>query len=43
MANPNEEIDMSKIVGSFKVGKEKADLTELFDKMQIAVVGRDDG
>jgi pre-rRNA-processing protein TSR1 len=28
-------------VGSFKVGKDN--LTELFDKLQIAVVGRDDG
>ena len=28
-------------MGSFKVGKDN--LTELFDKLQIAVVGRDDG
>ena len=41
MDNPNEEVDMSQVVGSFKVSKDN--LTELFDKLQIAVVGRDDG
>ena len=41
MVNPNEEVDMSQVVGSFKVSKDN--LTELFDKLQIAVVGRDDG
>jgi hypothetical protein len=41
MVNPNEEVDMSQVVGSFKVGKDN--LTELFDKLQIAVIGRDDG
>jgi len=40
MVNPNEEVDMSQVVGSFKVSKDN--LTELFDKLQIAVVGRDD-
>ena len=41
MVNPNEEVDMSQVVGSVKVSKDN--LTELFDKLQIAVVGRDDG
>ena len=41
MVNPNEEVDMSQVVGSFKVSKDN--LTDLFDKLQIAVVGRDDG
>ncbi|MFO0116496.1 MAG: hypothetical protein ACK521_02380 [bacterium] len=35
---------MTSIIGSFKTGqKDATNLSELFDKMQIAVVGRDDG
>jgi pre-rRNA-processing protein TSR1 len=34
---------MSKVIGSFKTVSDATNLTELFDKMQIAVVGRDDG
>lgn len=31
------------MIGSFKTVKDASNLTSLFDKMQIAVVGRDDG
>lgn len=34
---------MGKVIGSFKTGQQAQDLAQLFDKMQIAVVGRDDG
>lgn len=35
---------MASVIGSFKTGqKDATNLAELFDKMQIAVVGRDDG
>lgn len=34
---------MAKVIGSFKVENNKTNLAELFDKMQIAVCGRDDG
>jgi hypothetical protein len=43
-AQPHEGVDMTSVIGSFKTGqKDTTDLAGLFDKMQIAVVGRDDG
>ena len=43
-AQLHDGVDMSSVIGSFKTGqKDTTDLAGLFDKMQIAVVGRDDG
>ena len=46
MAEAESEVDMAKVIGSYKTktgGKDASNLAELFDKMQIAVVGRNDG